>query len=66
MPIDPRVTAFCAELDIEIIPKHLYPMPGQTRAVASIARLTEKHGEAHARLVLTDLARMQGQQCSDR
>jgi hypothetical protein len=35
-------------------------MPGQTRAVASIARLIRNHGDAHARLVLTVLAECKG------
>ena len=31
--IDPQVQALCDEFEIKIVPKHLYLMPGQTRAV---------------------------------
>lgn len=58
--IDPRVSALCAEFEIEIIGKSRYPMPGQTRAVASIRRLIDNYGEGHARLVLCILAEGKG------
>jgi hypothetical protein len=60
MTVDPAVQALCAEFEVEIIPKHLYPVPGQTRAVASIGRLIRNHGDAHARLVLTVLTECKG------
>ena len=59
---DPRVKALCDEFEIEIIPGNRYPLPGQTRAVASIRRLIDHHGEDHARLVLCILAEGQGNQ----
>ena len=52
----------CAEFDIEIIAGTSYPLPGQTRAVATINRIIEKHGEGHARIVLSTLAEAAGKQ----
>lgn len=57
---DPRVKSLCSEFDIEIIPANVAPLPGQTRAPASIRRIIDKHGEAHARLVLTVLTECKG------
>lgn len=59
---DFRVKALCEEFEIEIIPGNRYPQPGQTRAVASIRRLIDHHGEEHARLVLCVLAEGCGNQ----
>lgn len=50
----------CAEFDIEIIAGTSYPLPGQTRAVATINRIIEKHGEGHARIVMATLAETAG------
>lgn len=50
----------CAEFDIEIIPTTRYPEPGQTRAVETINRVINKHGEGHARLVMVTLAETAG------
>ncbi|MCC2612639.1 DUF3102 domain-containing protein [Neorhizobium petrolearium] len=55
-----RVRAICAEFGIEIIPGNEYPKPGQTRATASIDRIMQKHGEGHARLVLSTLSETKG------
>lgn len=57
---NPRVNALCAEFDIRIVPKHRYPEPGETRAVATIERIIRRHGEAHVRLVLSVLAETKG------
>jgi hypothetical protein len=57
---DPRVKSLCSEFDIEIIPGNVYPLPGQTRAPATIRRLIDKHGAEHARLVLCILAEGKG------
>jgi hypothetical protein len=54
------VKSLCSEFDIEIIPGNVYPLPGQTRAPASIRRLIDKHGAEHARLVLCILAEGKG------
>ena len=59
-PVDPRVAALCAEFDVEIIDGRAYPQPGQTRAVATIRRIIDRYGEAHARLVLSILAECKG------
>lgn len=58
--IDPRVASLCTELGIEIVPKHVAPQPGQTRAVATIRRMIDNRGEGHARLVLTLFSECQG------
>ena len=52
---DPRVRAICDEFGVKIIGAHLYPVPGETRAVATIRRIIDRCGEAHARLVLSTL-----------
>ena len=58
--VDPRVQALCDEFEIEIIDGRAYPQPGQTRAVATIRRIIDRHGEAHARLVLSTIAETTG------
>ncbi len=50
-----HVQRMCEEFGIRIVPKHQYPAPGETRAVATIDRIWRKHGEEHLRLVLTTL-----------
>jgi hypothetical protein len=57
---DPRVKSLWSEFDIEIIPANVYPLPGQTRAPATIRRIIDKHGAEHARLVLCILAEGKG------
>jgi hypothetical protein len=54
--IDPRVESLCKEFSIEIIGRHRYPEAGQTRAPTTIARIIDKRGEAHTRIVLSTLA----------
>jgi hypothetical protein len=54
------VKSLCSEFDIEIIPANIFPLPMQTRAPATIRRIIDKHGEAHARLVLCILAEGKG------
>lgn len=56
------VRSICAEFDIEIIPANEIPKPGQTRAVNTLARILEKHGEGHLRLVLSTLAETKNNQ----
>jgi hypothetical protein len=51
-----KVESLCAEFGIEIVPGNVYPKPGQTRALATIRRIIARHGEGHARLVLSTLA----------
>jgi hypothetical protein len=50
-----HVRRLCDEFGIAIVPKHRYPEPGQTRAVATIDRIYRRYGEDHLRLVLTTL-----------
>lgn len=55
-----KVAALCAEFDIEVVSKHRPPLPGQTRATATIARIIDKRGEDHTRLVLSALGETRG------
>lgn len=54
--IDPRVEALCEEFEVRIVPKSSYPGPGETRAVGALAKIINRHGMEHARLVMTTLA----------
>ncbi|WP_083635821.1 DUF3102 domain-containing protein [Rhizobium gallicum] len=54
--IEARVRAICAEYDVEIIPRNVFPQPGQTRAVVTMCQILAKHGEGHYRLVMTTLS----------
>lgn len=54
------VRAICAEYEIEIIPGNVYPLPGQTRAVATMCQILAKYGEGHFRLVMTTLGETRG------
>ncbi|AFL53989.1 hypothetical protein ABIE78_006384 [Sinorhizobium fredii] len=56
------VRSICAEFEIEIIPANEFPKPGQTRAVATMRRILEKHGDGHLRLVVSTLAETEGNQ----
>lgn len=53
---DPAVTALCDEFSVRIVPKSVYPAPGETRAVGALAKIINRHGIEHARLVMTTLA----------
>ncbi len=50
------VESICAEYDVEIISKSAYPVPGQTRAIATMKGILRKHGDGHFRLVMTTLS----------
>lgn len=54
--IDPQVQALCDEFGIRIVPKSVYPEPGETRAVGALTKIINRHGTEHARLVMTTLA----------
>lgn len=54
--IDPRVQSLCEEFSVRIVPKSSYPAPGETRAVGALAKIINRHGIEHARLVMTTLA----------
>ena len=59
---EPDARRLCAEFEIEVIPGNEMPVPGQTRALATICRIMAKHGEPHARLVLSTLAETKNNQ----
>lgn len=50
------VESICAEYDVEIVPANVFPMPGQTRAIATMRGILRKFGEGHFRLVMTTLS----------
>ncbi|PWI54807.1 hypothetical protein B5K03_08790 [Rhizobium phaseoli] len=56
------VRSICAEFEIKIIPANEFPKPGETRAVATLASILEKHGEGHLRIVLSTLNETKGNQ----
>ncbi|WP_085034080.1 hypothetical protein [Ensifer aridi] len=56
------VRAVCSEFGIEIVPANVQPMPGQTRALATLERIMEKYGEGHLRLVVATMAETTGNQ----
>lgn len=67
MPHDARSSdaiarAICAEFSIKIIPGNVQPLPGETRAIGTLRRIVDKHGEAHLRLVVSTLAETTGNQ----
>ncbi|WEX88006.1 hypothetical protein PZN02_000452 [Sinorhizobium garamanticum] len=54
--------SICDEYGIKIVPGNVFPMPGETRAVATMARIIAKHGEGHFRMVMTELAETKGKE----
>jgi hypothetical protein len=52
---DPHVQDLCHEFNVPIVGRHQYPMPGETRAVETIARIWRRYGEDHIRMVMTTL-----------
>lgn len=56
MIVTDAVQRLCDEFGVRIVDRHRYPQPGETRAVATLDRIIRRHGEAHARLVLSTLA----------
>lgn len=52
---DPRVIALCEEYEVRIVPKSVYPGPGETRAVSTLHKIIERGGMEHARLVMSTL-----------
>lgn len=59
---EPDARRLCAEFEIDVIPANEMPVPGQTRAIGTICRIMAKHGEPHARLVLSTLAETKNNQ----
>ncbi|HWK65379.1 MAG TPA: hypothetical protein VNS34_10585 [Rhizobiaceae bacterium] len=65
--IDPRVQALCDEFEVRVVPKSVYPGPGETRAVGTLEKIIRRHGIEHARLVMTTLAETENNKaCLDR
>jgi len=52
----PEAEAMFEEFGIEIVPANVVPAVGQTRAVATLQRIINRHGEEHARFVIMALA----------
>lgn len=52
----PEAVAMFEEFGIEIVPANVVPAVGQTRAVATLQRIINRHGEEHARFVIMTLA----------
>jgi hypothetical protein len=52
----PGAVAMFEEFGIEIVPANVVPAVGQTRAVATLQRIINRHGEEHARFVIMALA----------
>lgn len=52
----PEAEAIFAEHDIEVVPAHVMPAIGQTRAIATLDRIRKRHGDDHARFVVMTLA----------
>ena len=57
---DRRVKSLLDEFDVAIVGANQYPLPGQTRAVATIGRIIDRHGLDHMRLVMCTLAETKG------
>ena len=52
----PEAQAIFAEYGIEVVPANVMPGNGQTRAIATLDRIRNRHGEAHARFVVMTLS----------
>lgn len=52
----PEAEAIFAEHDIEVVPAHVMPAIGQTRAIVTLDRIRKRHGDDHARFVVMTLA----------
>lgn len=57
-----RVTSLCDEYGIEIIDGRAYPGIRQTRAVVTMERILNKHGEGHFRMVMSTIAETENNQ----
>jgi len=52
----PEAEAIFAEHDIQVVPAHVMPAIGQTRAIATLDRIRNRYGDDHARFVVMTLA----------
>lgn len=48
--------AIFAEYGIAVVPAHVMPAVGQTRAIVTLERIINRHGDDHARFVVMTLA----------
>ncbi|CAD0211204.1 hypothetical protein AGRHK599_LOCUS1230 [Rhizobium rhizogenes] len=56
MTSHPRAEAIFAEHGIAVVPAHVMPAVGQTRAIVTLERIINRHGDDHARFVVMTLA----------
>jgi len=54
------VRAICEEFEVAIVAANVFPLPGQTRALVTMRRILDKHGEGHFRLVMATLSETRG------
>lgn len=59
----PEALAIFAEYGIAVVPAHVMPSIGQTRAIATLDRIISKHGKDHARLTVMTLAETANNKC---
>ena len=52
----PAAEAIFEEFGVRIVPANVVPAVGETRAVATLARIIKRYGEDHARFVIMSLA----------
>jgi hypothetical protein len=52
----PEARAIFEEFGIEVVPAHVMPALGQTRAIVTLDRIRIRYGKAHARFVVMTLA----------
>ncbi|MEJ8308584.1 hypothetical protein [Agrobacterium larrymoorei] len=52
----PEAEAIFAKHDIQVVPAHVMPAIGQTRAIATLDRIRNRYGDDHARFVVMTLA----------
>lgn len=56
MTSHPAAEAIFAEHGIAVVPAHVMPAVGQTRAIVTLERIINRHGDDHARFVVMTLA----------
>lgn len=52
----PEAEAIFAEHGIQVVPAHVMPAIGQTRAIVTLDRIRNRYGEDHARFVVMTLS----------
>lgn len=52
----PEARAIFEEFGIRVVPANVMPAIGETRAIATLDRIRNRHGEPHARFVVMTLA----------